>query len=79
MTLLMMFFSTFSERNLNPELREYIRHARSEIIKSRRKRDTRMIQDIQKSYSLFSLVDQEQTLLDSDLLGDSVIPSNVLS
>lgn len=62
---------------MTSEEREHIRRARSEIQKSLRKRDTRMFQDVQKSVNRHQL-DQEQTLVDPDLLGDSANLMSVL-
>lgn len=64
---------------MNAELREHIRQARSEVVKSLRRRDLRMFQDIQKSVSQFEdQLGPGQTLVGPALSGDSTIPSSAL-
>jgi hypothetical protein len=55
------------------EERQYIRHARSEVLKSLRRRDARMFQDVQKSLSLVHQSDLTQTLVDPVQSDDLVI------
>lgn len=65
--------------NMTASEREYIRHARSEILKSLRRRDARMFQDVQKSVSLFGdLPDSAQTLADRGQSDDLTIRESVL-